>query len=55
MTESESSPEPTTCQAVSRWDEPCEAEAEELCGECGLWFCEAHFSNPDWHPCMVEN
>ncbi|MBI3279432.1 MAG: hypothetical protein HYZ57_06285 [Acidobacteria bacterium] len=43
-----------TCQAVSAWDEPCDAPAARECAECGLSFCMAHYDDPDWHPCLAS-
>jgi len=43
-----------TCQGVSTWDQPCTRPATRYCKECGRWFCHAHFTDPDWHPCAGE-
>jgi hypothetical protein len=42
------------CQGVSAWDEPCTQPATRYCKECGRWFCDAHFTDPDWLPCAGE-
>jgi hypothetical protein len=43
-----------TCQGVSVWDERCTRRAIRYCKECGRSFCQAHFSDPDWHPCAGD-
>jgi len=43
-----------TCQGVSVWDEPCTRPATRCCKECGRLFCDAHFTDADWHPCAGE-
>jgi hypothetical protein len=43
-----------TCKGVSHWDEPCDLPATRQCPECGVWFCETHFGDPEWHPCLEE-
>ena len=45
--------EAVICQAVSNWDEPCDAPASRQCQECSVWFCDTHFAEPDWHPCAA--
>jgi hypothetical protein len=42
------------CQGVSRMDEPCDEQGQRFCEQCGLWFCRAHFPDPEWHPCAPE-
>jgi hypothetical protein len=42
------------CQGVSTWDEPCMIVATKYCERCSRWFCQAHFSDPDWHSCAEE-
>jgi len=54
MEREKSKPAPLPCQGVSRWDEPCTAVATQHCEQCGSSFCEAHFSDPDWHPCAAS-
>jgi len=44
----------TSCQGVSRWDEPCSLEGGRHCDQCGLWFCAVHFTDPDWHSCATQ-
>ncbi|HET8922981.1 MAG TPA: hypothetical protein VFN26_08300 [Candidatus Acidoferrum sp.] len=43
-----------TCQAVSHLDEPCDEPGQRHCDRCGLWFCRAHFPDPEWHPCAPD-
>jgi hypothetical protein len=52
--EKEIEKEPHSCQAVSPWDEPCLVPATRHCERCGGWFCQAHFGDPNWHPCSEQ-
>ena len=55
MGEEESERRPAPCQGIFRWDEPCLIPATRHCERCASWFCQAHFSDPDWHPCGEES
>ena len=43
------------CQGVSHWDEPCSLPATQHCEQCGVWFCQEHFLDPDWHLCLANH
>jgi hypothetical protein len=47
-------PKEQFCQAVSHLDEPCDEPSQRFCERCGLWFCRAHFPDPQWHPCAPD-
>jgi len=41
-------------QGVSGWDKPRTRPGMRHCMECGLWFCNPHFSDADWHLCVAQ-
>ena len=45
---------PTTCEGVSRLDEPCNKAAAVFCDRCERWFCAAHAEDDEWHSCGLE-
>jgi hypothetical protein len=51
MAANEATAAAVTCKGVSPWNEACNLRASCQCEECGEWFCEAHFDDPDWHEC----
>ena len=54
MNKTEERPEEPLCHGISRLDEPCDLPGKRRCERCGLWFCGAHYPDPDWHPCAPE-
>lgn len=44
----------TSCDAVSRLDEPCNASAAVFCDKCERWFCSAHAQDDQWHTCTLD-
>jgi hypothetical protein len=54
MNDAKEKPEQRLCQGVSPLDETCDAIARRRCPRCRLWFCRAHFPDPDWHSCAPD-
>lgn len=42
------------CQALSHFDEPCNAPAMTRCEKCERWFCAAHAEDVEWHSCALD-